>query len=46
MILRGLMAALPAGLPVNLEVPYAKPMSPLERARRALAATKELLESL
>lgn len=41
--LPGLMRALPAGLPISLEVPYAKPMAPLERARRALAATKALL---
>jgi sugar phosphate isomerase/epimerase len=42
--LRGLMAALPAGLPISLEVPCARPMSPLERARRALEATNRLLE--
>jgi sugar phosphate isomerase/epimerase len=41
--LRGLMAALPAGLPVSLEVPCARPMSPLERARRALEAANGLL---
>ncbi|MGH8739989.1 MAG: sugar phosphate isomerase/epimerase family protein [Burkholderiales bacterium] len=44
--LRGLMAALPAGLPVSLEVPCARPMSPLERARRALEATRKLLSVL
>jgi sugar phosphate isomerase/epimerase len=42
--LRALMAALPAGLPISLEVPCARPMSPLERAQRALAATNRLLE--
>lgn len=44
--LRGLLRALPAGLPISLEVPYAKPMSALERARRALDATRALLQSL
>lgn len=44
--LRGLLAAVPAGLPVSLEVPCARPMSPLERARRALEATKALLSRL
>lgn len=41
--LAGLMRALPADLPLSLEIPYAKPMPPAERARRALAATKILL---
>jgi sugar phosphate isomerase/epimerase len=41
--LRGLLAALPAGLPVSVEIPHARPMSPAERARRALEATKALL---
>jgi sugar phosphate isomerase/epimerase len=41
--LRGLMRALPADLPISVEVPYARPMSALERARRALAATTEFL---
>jgi len=41
--LKGLLAALPAGLPISVEIPHAKPMSPLERARRALAATQALL---
>ena len=42
--LRGLMRALPRDLPISVEIPYAKPMAPLERARRALAASRELLE--
>jgi len=41
--LGGLLAALPADLPISIEVPYAKPMSALERAKRALAATQKLL---
>lgn len=41
--LRGLMHALPADLPISVEVPYARPMSALERARRALAATTKFL---
>jgi sugar phosphate isomerase/epimerase len=41
--LNGLMRALPGDLPISIEIPYAKPMSPMERARRALAATRELL---
>jgi len=41
--LRGLMRALPADLPISIEIPYARPMPPLERAKRALAATRELL---
>jgi sugar phosphate isomerase/epimerase len=43
--LRGLMGALAADLPISVEVPYAKPMSALERARLALAKTIELLSS-
>jgi sugar phosphate isomerase/epimerase len=42
--LAGLLRALPAELPLSLEIPYAKPLPALERARRALAATKALLE--
>jgi sugar phosphate isomerase/epimerase len=42
--LHGLLAALPPGLTVSVESPCAKPMSPLERARRALQATRALLE--
>jgi sugar phosphate isomerase/epimerase len=41
--LAGLLAALPPDLPLCLEIPYAKPMPPLERARLALAKTRSLL---
>lgn len=41
--LKGLLGALPAGIPLSLEIPVAKEMEPLERARRALAATKAIL---
>lgn len=41
--LKGLLAALPADLPMSLEIPVAKPMPPGERARRALQATKAFL---
>jgi sugar phosphate isomerase/epimerase len=41
--LKGLLRALPAELPISVEIPYAKPMTPLERAKRALAATRKLL---
>lgn len=41
--LRALLRALPAHLPLSVEVPYAKPMAPLERAQRALSATREVL---
>ena len=41
--LKGLLRALPATLPMCLEVPIAQAMPPLERARRALAATEALL---
>jgi sugar phosphate isomerase/epimerase len=41
--LHGLLRALPADLPISVEVPYAKPLAPLERAKRALAATRSLL---
>ncbi len=44
--LRGLIAALPAALPISLEVPYARPMGALERARRALEATNGLLSAM
>ena len=39
-----LLNALPPDLPVSLEVPVAKPMDPLARARRALEATCRFLE--
>lgn len=42
--LKGLLSALPRDLPVSLEIPVARKMDPLERARRALAATKAILE--
>jgi sugar phosphate isomerase/epimerase len=42
--LRGLLGALPAGLPIGLEIPYAKPMPALERARLALQSAKRFLE--
>ena len=41
--LRGLLAALPEALPLCLEIPYARPMPPLERARLALEKTRGLL---
>jgi sugar phosphate isomerase/epimerase len=43
--LRGLLAALPAGIPLSLEVPVAEKLEPLERARRARAATAAILAS-
>lgn len=44
--LRGLLRALPRDLPINLEIPYARPMAALERARLAMSSTKRLLEAL
>jgi len=41
--LENLLRVLPAGLPISVEVPYAKRMSAPERAKRALAATQKLL---
>ena len=41
--LRGLLDALPADLPLSLEVPVSSPMTPLDRARRALDAMRRLL---
>lgn len=41
----GLLKALPADLPISLEIPYARPMPALERVRRALAATKAMLDA-
>jgi sugar phosphate isomerase/epimerase len=43
--LSGLLRTLPADLPLSLEVPYAQSLPPLERARRALAATKAMLDA-
>lgn len=43
--LRGLLEALPADLPISLEIPYAQPMPALERARRALEATNAALDA-
>jgi sugar phosphate isomerase/epimerase len=42
--LKGLLCALPAALPISLEIPVSKKMEPLERARRALAATNAILD--
>jgi len=39
----GLLRTLPAALPLSLEVPYGKPMPALERAKRALEATRRVL---
>ena len=41
--LRGLIGALPANIPLSVEVPMAAKLPPLERARRALEATKAIL---
>jgi sugar phosphate isomerase/epimerase len=41
--LNGLLGALPADLLISVEIPYARPMTPLERARRAIEATRKLL---
>jgi len=43
--LKGLLGALPAGIPISLEIPVAKKIEPLERARRALAATNAILNA-
>lgn len=42
--LRGLLAALPAGLPLSLEIPLARKLEPLERAKQVMAATKRFLD--
>ena len=42
--LRGLLRALPPDLPMSLEIPQAGVPDPLQRARRALAATQQLLK--
>jgi len=44
--LTGLLRALPTDLPLSLEIPYARPMPPLERARRARAATLSVLDQM
>jgi sugar phosphate isomerase/epimerase len=41
--LRGLLGALPADLPLSLEVPVMETLDPLQRARRALAGTNAIL---
>lgn len=43
--LRALLDALPADLPISLEIPYARPMPAAERLRRALLATKAMLDA-
>lgn len=42
--LKGLLRVLPDDLPLSLEIPVSKPMPPAERARRALEATRKLLQ--
>lgn len=44
--LKSLLQALPADLPLSLEVPVARKIEPLERARLALAATRLLLSRI
>jgi sugar phosphate isomerase/epimerase len=41
--LKRLLSALPADLPLSLEVPVSRPMSPQERAQRALRAIRSLV---
>src|SRR5438552_7961537 len=41
--LKGLLRALPGEIPISLEIPISKRMEPLERARRALEATRAIL---
>jgi sugar phosphate isomerase/epimerase len=41
--LKGLLSALPRDLPVSLEIPVARKMEPLERAKQALAAARKFL---
>lgn len=41
--LKGLLAAVPASLPLSLEVPMARALPPLEKAKLAYRATLELL---
>jgi sugar phosphate isomerase/epimerase len=42
--LHGLLRALPADLPIGLEIPHATPMSAAERSKRALRFTRALLD--
>jgi sugar phosphate isomerase/epimerase len=42
--LKGLLKALPPDLPIGLEIPYAKPMSALERAKLAIGKTRQFLK--
>ena len=41
--LKALLAALPADLPISIEIPVARKMEPLERAMKALEFTRKLL---
>ncbi len=41
--LRGLLRALPADLPMSLEIPLARKIDPFERAKQVLAATRKFL---
>jgi sugar phosphate isomerase/epimerase len=41
--LRGLLRALPADLPMSLEIPLARKIEPFERAKQVLAATRRFL---
>jgi sugar phosphate isomerase/epimerase len=43
--LRGLLRALPQDIPVSLEIPLARPVSAIERARRALEAARRYLRA-
>ena len=43
--LKGMLRALPPQIPLSLEVPLAKKMAPLVRARRALEKTKAILST-
>ena len=44
--LKGLLSALPGDPPISLEVPHAGGLPPLERAQRAIAATRSLLSRI
>ena len=41
--LRGLLRALPADLPLSLEIPLARKLEPFERAKQVMAATRKFL---